>query len=355
MPEFSVPDVGPPTRDAGGWIGQQVMNNESRWRRRLPRMVVDELMTAARTQVGRAESPSIVDQTHRTLPRSSHFISSVRTELWHGLGFVVLSGFPLDADIRATEWAYWMLCRLLGRPVSQNRGGDMIVHVEPARNSGGRAYHGSESLSYHTDRTDLIGLLCVRAADSGGMSRMVSARSIHDLLLKESPGLLSELYESLPLDLRGEQMPGVLSWCELPVFARAGNSLTARYLRHFIESSQKYPDAHRLSIKQRDAMDAFDRTSLRPGLALEFYLEPGDVQLINNSQVLHGRSAISSGDLTRGGRLLLRIWLASSESPELPATYSPLYGATGAGTYRGGVWPLNQFPANLGERLPAIE
>ena len=78
-----------------------------------------------------------------------------------------------------------------------------------------------------------------------------------------------------------------------------------------------------------------------PRVALEHRLERGELQLLDNYATWHGRAAFGDGNARR---LLLRLWLATAQSPELPALFRPLYGTTDAGSVRGGVWPVGGYP-----------
>jgi hypothetical protein len=152
------------------------------------------------------------------------------------------------------------------------------------------------------------------------------------------------LYSPFPNDQRGEERPGRPGWCELPVFSLVDGDFAARYVRRFIEDSQRHADAPRLTGRQRQALDRLDETLDRPGVALEMDLRPGDLQLINNFELLHSRGAFHDPPGEGGGRLLLRLWLSFRHSPALPAEFADLFGETAAGSYRGGVWPGDGVP-----------
>lgn len=184
----------------------------------------------------------------------------------------------------------------------------------------------------------MIALLCVRSAPDGGESQLASSAAVHDLLLQEQPHLLKELYAPLPQDRRGEEADGEQPWCSLPVFTQHDGRLIVRYVRRFIEASQRYPLAPRITELQARALDALDELLTRPEVVLSMALQPGDLQLIDNFSILHARSGFTSGPVGPG-RLLLRLWLATSASPRLPTSYAPLYGSVAPGTVRGGVWP----------------
>lgn len=339
------------------WHGRDLAGEQQSWRIAIPAEAVTELLAAARAQATAGLRPDADAPRPTGLPAAEAFAARLRAALADGLGFVVVSGFPVErVDPQEYELAYWQLGLLLGRPVSQSRKGDFLGRVEdrgadissPVQ----RGYESSAALPFHADRTDVIGLLCVRAARSGGVSRLASSLMVHDLLQAERPDLVKELYLPLPNDRRGEEKPGQLPWTGIPVFSRTNGDFAMRYIRRFITSSQRHPDAPRLTDRQIAAMDAVDEILERPGLSLDMELRPGDLQLINNFHVLHARTAFA--DSGGRGRLLLRLWLAFANSPELPEHFLPLYGATAPGSYRGGVWPSGSTPELLGRPIAAF-
>src|SRR4029453_10211726 len=58
-----------------------------------------------------------------------------------------------------------------------------------------RGYQTAERLSYHTDSSDVVGLLSLRTAKSGGLSSAVSSTAIYHVLLDRHPDLLAVLLE----------------------------------------------------------------------------------------------------------------------------------------------------------------
>jgi hypothetical protein len=338
----------------GGWRGSEV--GEQRFRIPVPRAVSGELTQTTAAGVLTADEPTRRDAMC-AMPRTAAFASEIWDRLYRGLGFVVLEGFPVDAtEPDALLGAYWLLGLFLGRPVSQSRKGDAIGRVQDSgsdiSNPHQRGYESSAALPFHVDRTDVVGLLCIRPAAAGGLSRLVSARAVHDVLLTENPPLAAELYQPLPHDRRGEQAAGQPPWSQIPVFSQVGGSFAARYVRRFIEGSQRHEQAPRLTAGQQAALDAVDEILDRPGMSLDMDLRPGEVQLINNFTILHARTAFT--DSRDAPRLLLRLWLAAAGSPELPPQYRQLYGATRSGSYRGGVWPSGRAPRFTGTPVDQV-
>lgn len=322
----------------------------------VPRAVSGELAATAATGVLRADEASRRGAM-RAMTQTADFAREICDRLHRGLGFVVLEGFPVDGlETDALLDAYWLLGLFLGRPVSQSRKGDAIGRVRDRgsdiRDPHQRGYESSAALPFHVDRTDVVSLLCVRPAAEGGVSRLVSARAVHDILLAENPLLAAELYRPLPYDRRGEQAAGQPPWSQIPVFSQVGGSFAARYVRRFIEGSQRHEEAPRLTAAQRAALDAVDEILDRPGMSLDMDLRSGEMQLINNFTTLHARTAFT--DSAAAPRLLLRLWLAAAGSPELPRQYRQLYGATRSGTYRGGVWPSGRMPRFAGIQVDRV-
>ncbi|HEU5158968.1 MAG TPA: TauD/TfdA family dioxygenase [Streptosporangiaceae bacterium] len=346
------------TEVGGGWLGADLANDPSRWTVEMPPAVGAELMELAARRAGRA--PALDDSAPKVSPATAAFVSGLRELFMSGRYFGVVSGFPHEPFHTAQD-AYWLLGLLLGAPVPQNPRGTLIVRVEELEPAKRRA-RGPESaarLPFHSDGGDLITMLCIRPAASGGVTRLVSARALHDLLLAESPHLLPELYRPLPFPLPpdleakyeaaggrrdGEEMP----WPALPVFGFAANGeFSAWYSRWHLEASQRQAGAPRPTAGQLAAMDVLDEIAARPEVPLDIDLRPGQVLLFNNAELLHARSAFESGPQGEG-RLLLRLWLCFAGSQELPDDYRDVYGATEGGSYRGGVWPVDDRPGRLG-------
>ena len=75
-----------------------------------------------------------------------------------------------------------------------------------------------------------------------------------------------------------------------------------------------------------------------PHIHLEMDLQPGDVQLLHNHQVLHDRTAFVDDPDPAQRRHLLRLWLCPPIGRRLPAAFAERYGSIEIGR-RGGVVP----------------
>jgi hypothetical protein len=233
-----------------------------------------------------------------------------------GRGFVLVRGVPVErlGEAQATL-AYWGLGLHLGRAVSQNAAGDLLGHVRDAgvarRGPSVRLYRTREELGFHTDGSDIVGLLCLHPARSGGSSRIASSLAIHDEIRRRRPDLLPVLYEPFPFDRNGEERPGEPPFFTLPLCRRQDGRLRTFYIGWYIRDSQRHPEAPRLSAPQREVIDLIDEIAADPGFHLDMDFRPGDVQWLKNAAILHARAHFEDFPEPERKRHLLRLWLTS--------------------------------------------
>jgi hypothetical protein len=91
----------------------------------------------------------------------------------------------------------------------------------------------------------------------------------------------------------------------------------------------------KLSAAQNEALDMLAATAEE--LCLHSAFEDGDIQLLNNHVIYHGRTAYADDAPSGRDRLLLRLWLATPNSRRLPDGFETLWGCTAPGAIRGGV------------------
>jgi hypothetical protein len=260
------------------------------------------------------------------LDRLAIRIAEIERELLDGRGFVLIRGLDVsrygDEDLTLL---YWGLGLHLGDPWPQNHHGHVMGDVTDQQRSP-RDPHargneiGEIALEYHTDGSDLVGLLCLRAARSGGLSCIANAVAIHNELVTTQPELVAALYEELPFDYRGEQPPGGARYYLFPCFTEHADRLFVRFIPSYIRSSQRYREAPRLSIRAREAIAAVQKLARDPEFNVCMDLRPGDVQFINNYHVLHGRTAYVDDPASK--RHLKRLWLATRSLPSRPAHFA---------------------------------
>ena len=241
-------------------------------------------------------------------------------ELENGKGFLVLRGLPVerytDEDINIV---YYGLGLHMGQPVRQNPRGDLlglVMHVGDASQKTTRVYETNLYLPYHSDPSDVVGLLCVRKAKSGGLSSLISVAAIYNEILRTNPEYLGLYYRQWYFEHLCEPQPSLS-----PIFSFHEGKLSCRYLRQYIELGheiRKLP----LSAVEIEALDLFDQMINDPALKLDMMLEPGDLQFANNYAVLHSRNGFEDYEAQEQRRKMLRLWLkmpnARQLAPEFP-------------------------------------
>jgi len=323
------------------WRGAELAASPQTWLRWFTGNELGALDDAAARLLATGWPNTAVDSSIAS-PAVTALIGGIRNELLFGRGFTVLRGLPVDDAPTRVAARLWVLGRHLGKPVSQNARGHLLGHVcdlgYDAADPATRLYQTNQRQGFHTDSADVVALLCLRAAASGGQSSLASAATVFNEVLARAPDLAGALFEPVATDHRGEEPPGARPWFEIPVLSFIDDRLTVIYQRRYIESAARFPEAPRLGERQRAALDAFDAVLDDPHIHLEMDLQPGDVQLLHNHQVLHDRTAFVDDPDPAQRRHLLRLWLCPPIGRRLPAAFAERYGSIEIGR-RGGVVP----------------
>jgi hypothetical protein len=233
-----------------------------------------------------------------------------------GRGFVLVRGVPVERyGEEDASLAYWGLGLHLGRAVSQNAAGDLLGHVRDAglerRDPTVRLYRTREPLAFHTDGSDIVGLLCLRPAKSGGTSRIASSQEIYNEILSRRPDLIPALHEPFPFDRNGEEGPGDPPYFSLPICREAQGRLRTFYIGWYIRDSQRHAQAPRLTRAQSEAIDLIDEIAADPAIHLDMDFRAGDIQWLKNAAILHARTEFADYSEPERKRHLLRLWLTS--------------------------------------------
>lgn len=279
------------------------------------------------------------------LPNAGAEIAHHLEELENGRGFVLIRGFPIDKYTEdEAAIIFWGLGCHFGQMISQNSYGHLLGHVRnldlDIRQTNVRGYQTTVQLAYHNDQSDVIALLCRKTAKSGGQSSLVSVPAIFNEMWRQCPELVPELFQPFYIDRRGEfgrEDEGDDPYYAMPILSYHKGLLTARYIRGYIMSAQRFPEVPRLTDKQIAAMDAFDEIAKSDGMALDFYMQPGDIQMANNYCVLHSRTSFEDHAELEDRRHMLRLWLCMPNSRELPPCFERRFGTCEGGALRGGI------------------
>ena len=332
-----------PLAGAEVWTGAALAARDD-WIHLLDEVEVAELEHAVARLRGPATELYAVTAADFPLPRLAPRLAAIADSLEHGCGIATLRGIPATRfspdELRLVLWG---IGAHLGTAVSQNRPGDFFAevrdHGEQLGLAHSRGYRSNAALRFHTDRCDVVALLCVRQCRDGGENRIVSTPCIHNVMLERRPDLLEELFGNWFHSRQSEEAPGERRFYESPVFAVHRGRFTCQYSRSYVESAQAFPEVPRLRASQEQALDLL--AELADELSMQVRMREGDIQFLANHVTLHSRTAIVDYDDPGRKRLVHRLWLSVPDSRELPPGFAELWGATAAGAIRGGVTPLS--------------
>lgn len=296
------------------WTSADV-GDADHWTEHLTDTELQELDAALRQALQRSDDILDLTADDFPLPTLSARLGDIERELIDGRGFVRIRGIERSAYTQdEMEVLYWGIGMHLGSPWAQNKHGhvlgDVIDHGRRADDPTARGYElGGVALPFHCDGADLVGLLCLDNGLAGGLSAVANSVTIHNELVRTRPDLAAALYEPFPYDFRGEQPEGGKAFYEVPVFTEWEDRLFVRCIPPYIWASQRHDDAPRLSDVQREALKAVETMADDPAHHVKMDLAPGDIQLINNFHVLHGRTAYEDDREHGKVRHLKRLWL----------------------------------------------
>ena len=334
------PGLPPHIDDASAWRGP-AMAARSDWIESFSERELDELAAASDAWLREGRDLTTLPRERFALPTLTPRLAGWLHELLAGRGFVLLRGLPLARWGRErAAVAFFGLGVHLGRALSQNAQGHVLGHVRDLGLASSdplvRLYQTHERQTFHTDSADVVGLLCLQEARTGGLSALVSSTTLYNELRARAPALAARLFQPLATDRRGEVPVGAKPYFEIPVFNWHAGLLSTIYQRQYIDSAARFPDAPRLDARTIAALDLFDALSNDPALHFTMALQPGDIQLIHNHVLLHDRTAFDDWPEPARRRHLLRLWLAPTAARALPAVYAQRYGSVVPGA-RGGV------------------
>lgn len=297
------------------WKNSDVRDDHS-WQITFTSEQCNELTHVARTAL--ATGATVETLTRKQFPLSSmdSVIDTINTDLSAGRGFVLLRGFPVnELTNEEAEMAYFGLGLYLGTPVRQNSNAELLSHIRDDRTPQDglikRLYRTSERQDFHTDAADIIGLLCMHKAKSGGESKIVSSQMLYSEMMRRRPDLVDELRVPMHWDKQDEHKDGEQPWFTLaPIFDLNGEARIF-YVGWYIRNAERWPEVPRLTTKQLEAMELLESIANDPEFHLEMAFEPGDIQFLNNGRILHAREAYEDWDDPDQRRHLLRLWLAA--------------------------------------------
>lgn len=342
-----------PIGGRAAWLGSELdYHQDGLWQ-----LSADELaeIDAALTHLRAQGDLDLTEITAETFPlqKVGDFLARLRDELWSGRGFVLIRG--IERDRYGDDDLARIYCGLgahLGVVIPQSGHGEVLGHVMNVsdRVEGEiRGYRSAQSMNMHSDGHDVVALLCLQEAKSGGASRIASATAVHDRIVETRPDLAKLLYAGMPVmrtttndAVNGDGKmvtdgnvalfdvaDGLVSSC-----IHVGQVRAAAAAGHF-----------EMTDEQAAALDLLCELADSPEFYLDMNIRPGDIQFLNNRRILHGRTTFEDHDDLQRRRHLMRLWVNIPSWPRRPQHQSDIYSDADLPNWAQHRVPFSEFPS----------
>jgi hypothetical protein len=203
------------------WLGVE-QTTRSDWIHVLSEPEKAELDSAIRTYRRAGKELTEINASEYPIPVLGPAIAAWMRQLDDGRRYMLVRGFPAAYYSEAeAAFAYWLIGLHMGRPVPQNRKGEVLGHVRDdgadPEQPGIRLYRTRAKLDFHTDGADIIGLLCLKRAKSGGLSRIASSVSVFNEVMRRRPDLVPLLFQDFFWDREADAGPGESPYFSFPI------------------------------------------------------------------------------------------------------------------------------------------
>lgn len=302
-------------RDSRAWLASDI--DKDACIVKLDEAAIDEAMQMVEQMHAQPLPVLLRDPGQFAVPALRDFMARAQ-ELLDGLpGVAVVDRLPMAVlDQQDAIAVFWILGKLIGRPVAQKWDGTMLYDV---RDTGKRYSYGVRGsytnleLLFHTDNAfavappDYVALLCICPAMQGGVSRFCSIHAVHNALLEHHPRHLERLYQCVLWDRQAEHAPGAPKVAWAPVFRYQDGQLSARLNVVLIRKGYEVAGVP-MDAETADALAALEEVADAPELWFELSIERGQMQYLNNRTIAHYRSEFTDCEDPARKRHLVRTW-----------------------------------------------
>lgn len=258
-------------------------------------------------------------------------------------GLCLVKGFPVDRwSEDDAKLVFWGVGLHVGLARTQNRASDIMTDVRDVgasyKTKNGRGYNTNAGLDFHMDSGDVVALLTLQTAKSGGESKITSSIALRDEVARRRPDLIDVLKKPFFHSYQGTQDSSQRPYYQCPILGSDPDYFALRANRKNTMAAQAdFEDVPRLDPEQLEALDLLEEILPDPKFCFSMWLERGDMQLLNNYVNLHSRTSFEDHEELSRKRHLLRLWLALPISQPLPPEWEEYYGDVRPGSVRGGV------------------
>lgn len=249
------------------------------------------------------------------LPVTARGLASWAADMDNGRGFVLVRGLRSELYSDALSAAIFYLLGLhLGKPMEQNNLGDLFDHVVATSNKtmddpSALPSRTRDRLNFHSDSSDVVGLMCLRGAREGGASILISGVTIYNEIVRRRPDLAPLMYDVWHYDWYQQDHDAPARYYSSPMVSFIDGVFSMYAGSNVIRSAQDYPEVPRMTPQQYELLDLLDEIFLVPGLPVTMDFRPGDVQWLLNYAALHSRTSYVDFPQPERKRHLLRLWL----------------------------------------------
>jgi len=336
------------------WFGTDMQENPC-WQFQLSQKNISEIDAGLITF--KIHTSHWMEMRPEDFPLSSlrSLFDKIAEELESGSGLARLTGLPTETYNEMELRAIWYALGLhIGNPVYQDCNGLLMRDIEDRQEDTDtlQGHHlimdddiaftsskartlSNGTLRFHTDRCDVVALLCVHQAKTGGVSKISSSVTVRNLMVERHPELAEALYQPVPRSRLGEEKGGENMFYHLPVFGERDQKFTNHYSKTYIEAAHEMSAAPDITRLQWEAIECLHDISEE--VCMKMTMQAGDIQFLNNHVIYHARTAFEDDPSSKTRRKLHRLWLAMPNSRALPVDQAVLWRNTDAGALRGGI------------------
>ena len=234
--------------------------------------------------------------------------------------FLIIKNF--EKDIKKIKDKSIIFSEIIGTRVAQSKAGNKIQEVTPKISKLKKIskkkikeklrYHQTNlGGSIHSDGPQLnqppkyVIMTCVQNAKKGGLSIITNAKKIFEFMKKKEPEYLNVLRKNFFFERRGFSFNNSNIF-KKPIFEVKNKLIRFRYLREYIESAYKIKRKI-INSAQLSALSYLDKALTSKKFKTQYKLQDGDLIIINNNILAHGRSGFKLEN--KKARSFLRIWV----------------------------------------------
>ncbi len=324
MPDTYLPTSLEPIATSAAWRGD-AMKASGEWIYRLSDTQLAELEELGARFM--ADDPDLRFVTADAYPlvACADAVAQWRREVEYGRGFLLVRGLRAELYSDALSAAiYYILGLHMGEPIRQTEQGDLIDHIYATSDKKmtditARPKKVRDALVYHSDSSDVVALMCLRTAKSGGASCLVSAAQIYNEVLRRRPDLAPLFFQPTHFDWRGKDPDAPAPTYVSPLVSLEGGVFSMYFGSTYVLSAPRHPGVPALTEGQIELCRLFDEITQEPGMAIEMDFRPGDIQFLSNYMALHSRTEFHDHPEPQRRRHLIRLWLMQKEQrPTVP-------------------------------------